>query len=172
MSYKTPAGRWTRHNPRVPDIGPRRIKSFCAHGEQSFVPPMIPDPNDPHQPTALDIRGKIGQTVFQAAIPPPWSKQAGEPKQLQRRRHVMPRDPRTLKQLLCRARWAAGMAAWENLTGDEQLSYNSLRVVMDGRILGVCYFMREWCRLHSVEEYHVQALLWSAQPELPFLSSG
>jgi hypothetical protein len=169
VSYIKPNGRHSRHNPNVPDIGPRRGRSFTPPGQQGFEPPKYTDPNDPHQPSAPDIRGKIGQTVFQLAIPPPWSPQAGEPKQLQRRRHVIPRDPRTMPQLRCRARWAAGVAAWHALSDEERKAYNDAETTKRLRIPGLSHFMRLWCRLHRPEEYEAQALLWSAQPELQFM---
>jgi len=169
MGILKPNGKWSRHNPNVPDIGPRRTRSFCPPGQQGFERPMIPNPNDIPPPIALDVRGKIGQTVYQLAIPPPWSPQAGEPKQLQRRRHVMPFDPRTLPQLRCRARWAAGVAAWRRLTTAEQLDYACMDQAKRLKIGGLALWMRVWCRLHSPEEYAAQALLWSAQPDLPFL---
>ena len=169
MSYRKPNGRYSRHNPNVPDIGPRRARSFTPTGQSSFEKPRIPDPNDPHQPHQLDIRGKIGQTVFQLSIPPPWSPQYGEGKQLQRRRHVIPYDPRTLAQLCCRARWAAGVAAWHALSADEKRSWNDNKKTKKLRIPGLSHFMKNWCTLHRPEEYRAMALLWSAQPELPFV---
>ena len=169
MSYIKPNGRYGRHNPNVPDIGPRRGRSFTRPGQEGFEPPRIPNPNDPHQPTELDIRGKVGQTVFQLAIPPPWSPQAGEPKQLQRRRHVIPFDPRTMPQLRCRARWAAGVAAWHMLSTVDRHDWSHCEKAKYLRIPGLSLFMREWCKLHRPEEYQAQAILWAAQPELPFI---
>lgn len=170
MSYVKANGRFSRHNPNVPDIGPRRSKSFTPSGQAGFAEPRNHDPNDPHQPTGLDIRGKIGQTVFQLSIPPPWSPQAGEPKQLQRRRHVIPKDPRTMKQLMCRARWAAGVAAWHLQTDEERRNWNDDKKTKRLRIPGLSHFMRVWCKLHRPEEYEALALLWAAQPELPYIA--
>jgi hypothetical protein len=162
-------GLFSQHNPDVPDIGPRRQRAFTGFGEHSFEKPFYPDPNDPHQPTTFDIRGKIGQTVFQKSIPPPWATWYPRVPSLQRRRHVIPFDPRTMPQLRCRARWAAGHAAWQNLTPAEWANYNDAGKRKDPEITGLMFFMKEWCTLHTPEEYEVQALLWTAQPELPFL---
>jgi hypothetical protein len=162
-------GRYSKHNPAVPDTGPRRARAFTPFGNHSFEPPFFPDPNDPHQPTSLDIRGKIGQTVFQKSIPPPWATWYPRVPSLQRRRHVIPRDPRTHAQLLCRARWAAGVAAWKNLTAAQWIGYNDIGKDKEPPITGLMYFMKEWCMIHQPEEYELQALLWTAQPELPFL---
>ncbi len=169
MGRILPNGKHSRHNPAVPDIGPQRGLAFTTPGQQSFAPPRHPDPNDPHQPTELDIRGKIGQTVFQMAFPPHQCTWYPHKKLLQRRRHVMPFDPRTMPQLRCRARWAAGVAAWQQLTNAEKEAWEiraDRRAKENG---GRRLFMRVWCEEHSPEEYELQALLWTSQPELPFL---
>jgi hypothetical protein len=70
---------------------------------------------------------------------------------------------------LCRARWAAGHAAWKNLTAAQWIGYNDIGKDKDPPITGLMYFMKEWCMIHQPEEYELQALLWTAQPELPFL---
>lgn len=162
-------GKHSRHNPAVPDVGPRRAAAFTPFGQQSFTLPMIPNPNDPHQPTALDIRGKIGQTVFQKSIPPPWATWYKRVPSLQRRRHVIPKDPRTMPQLRCRARWAAGNAAWHDLTAAEWATWHEEAQARSDKLTGLQLFMRVWCQQHQPEEYELQALLWTAQPELPFV---
>ena len=169
MGKLQPNGLFSQHNPEVPDIGPRRLRAFTAFGEHSFEKPYHPNPNDPLQPTSLDIRGKVGQTVFQKSIPPPWATWYPRVPSLQRRRHVIPRDPRTHAQLKCRARFAAGHAAWQRLTPAQWIGYNTIGGDKDPPITGLMYFMKEWCTIHSVDEYEVQAILWTAQQELPFL---
>ena len=168
MGKIQPSGKFSQHNPDVPDIGTRRARAFTPFGQQSFEPPFVPNPNEPPPPVGLDIRGKIGQTVFQKSIPPPWATWYKRVPSLQRRRHVIPRDPRTMPQLRCRARWAAGNAAWQNLTPAEWQNWHDEATRRSDKMSGQMYFMRVWCQQHTPEEYELQALLWTAQPELPF----
>ena len=89
---------------------------------------------------------------------------------LQRRRHVIPKDPRTLPQLMCRARWAAGVAAWQQLLDSEHQEWNLSTIARTHNITGLQAFMKYFCTIHEPREYYEQAVLWSAQPELPFLT--
>lgn len=170
MSHQLSSGKFSRHNPAVPDIGPRRTRSFETPGQQSFARPMVNEPNAIPPTVGFDIRGKVGQTVYQMAFPPPWSPQAGQPKQLQRRRHVIPKDPRTMAQLMCRARWAAGVAAWHQLSAADVANWNDAPITRSRNITGYQAFMKYFCTSHLPNEYHAMAVLWTAQPALPFLT--
>lgn len=170
MTYILPNGKFSAHNPNVPDIYGPPARAFTAFGQQSFDRGKLGNPNPIPPPIAFDVRGKVGQTVYQKSIPPPWATWYPRVHSLQRRRHVIPRDPRTLAQLRCRARWAAAQAAWKALSLDEQTSYHDHAERMEQGFTGRELFVKEFCRLHSPNEYATQALLWSAQPELPFIS--
>lgn len=170
--YRGPNGRISRHNPDTPDIAGPPMRAFTPFEQLGFDHGRLHDPNQTPPPVPLDVRGKIGQTVFQKSIPPPWCTWYPRVPSLQRRRHVIPRDPRTLAQLRCRARWAAGVAAFKQLSPDEAQSWADKARTGWRQLSALQEFMKYFCTIHPTSEYTVQALLWSAQPELPFITES
>jgi hypothetical protein len=119
----------------------------------------MPDPNDPHQPSSLDIRGKIGQTVFQRAAVKHGDGRLGPDVLLQRRRHVIPTDPRTELQLLNRARFGYAVRAWRTLAAAERSAYNRRAAAKKPPIEGLNLWIREYARSHELAEFGF-ALPW------------
>jgi hypothetical protein len=162
----------TRHNLNVPDLPGPPETSITIPGQHSFVRPLASQPNPIPSPVSLDIRGKIGQTVF--ALMLPWINhyEHGKEKVLQRRRHVIPFDPRTHLQLLNRSRFAASVRNWHRLTDLEKSEYNRRGNNASDRIEGLNVFIREFIRDHDLSEFQLEAELRAAQPLLPFSGPG
>jgi hypothetical protein len=130
------------------------------------------EPNPIPPPVSLDIRGKIGQTVFGAILPWINHYEKGKEKVIQRRRHVIPADPRTHLQLLNRSRFAAGVRNWHHLTEAEKAEYNRRGNNASDRIEGLNVFLREFIAAHDLSEFQLEAALKAAQPSLPFSGPG
>jgi hypothetical protein len=172
MPRKGPDLRRSRHNPNVPDIpGPPSL-TYTIPGQHSFVKPIPSEPNPIPAPVSLDIRGKIGQTVYQISLPWINPHDHAKTKMLQRRAHVMPPDPRTHLQLLNRARFAAAVAGWKVLTSVQRDEYNRRGNARSDRIEGLNVFIREFIAAHELHEFQLQAEFLSAQPSLPLSGPG
>ena len=150
--------RTSRHNPNVPDIpGPPQEK-YTLPGQQSFVRPRASEPNPIPAPVALDIRGKIGQTVFGGIRTITTSDGKRTTQYLIRRRHVVPTDPRTDAQLECRARLAAAIAAWHPLTNQEKARYNSLGNRRHPMLEGINIHVKEFIANHPRTDFQLDAI--------------
>jgi hypothetical protein len=168
MPRRGPDLRKSRHNPNNPDIYGPPEHTITEPGQHSFDRGTLSDPNPIPPPVSLDIAGKIGQTVFQHTIPWISNTEHGTEKMLQRRRHVMPFDPRTHLQLLCRCRFAAAVAGWHLLTTDEKREYNRQGNARFNRIEGLNVWIRQFVREHELNEYQLEATLRLAQATIPF----
>ena len=168
MPRKGPDLRTSRHNPNNPDIYGPPEHAITEPGQHSFDRGTLSDPNPIPPPVSLDIAGKIGQTVFQHTIPWISGTEHGIQKMLQRRRHVMPFDPRTHLQLLCRCRFAAAVAGWHLLTTDEKREYNRKGNARSDRIEGLNVWIRQFIAEHDLEEYQLEAILRQARATIPF----
>jgi len=168
MPRKGKDTRTSRHNPNVPDIPGPPAQTLTLRGQHSFVKPLASEPNPSPPPVSLDCRGKIGQTVYQ--LTRGWINHYEHAKELmlQRRRHVMPFDPRTHLQLLCRCRFAAAVAGWHLLTTDEKREYNRQGNARFNRIEGLNVWIRQFVREHELNEYQLEATLRQAQATIPF----
>ena len=172
MPRKGPDLRKSRHNPNVPDLqGPPETR-MTSPGQHSFVKPLTSEPNPIPPPVSLDIRGKVGQTVYQLTYPWIDHYTRSPVKALQRRRHVIPFDPRTHLQLLNRASFAAAVANWKFLTEREKAEYNRRGNARADRIEGLNVFIRRFIQEHDLSEFQMQAELRAAQPELKFSGQG
>ena len=168
MPRKGKDTRTSRHNPNVPDIPGPPAHTLTLRGQHSFVKPLASEPNPSPPPISLDCRGKIGQTVYQ--LTRGWINHYEHAKELmlQRRRHVMPFDPRTHLQLLCRCRFAAAVAGWHLLTSDEKREYNRRGNARFNRIEGLNVWIRQFVQEHELNEYQLEATLRQAQATIPF----
>lgn len=158
----------TRHNPNVPDLPGPPETTTTEPGQQSFVRPLASEPNPIPPPVALDVSGKIGQTVFQRTIPWISHYEHGTEKILQRRRHVVPFDPKTHLQLLNRARFAAAVRSWKLLTPADQAEYNRQGNAKHNRIEGLNLWIRRFIQEHNPSEFQADALMRDLQADLPF----
>jgi len=167
MPRKGKDTRTSRHNPNTPDIPGPPAQTLTLRGQHSFVKPLASEPNPAPPPVSLDCRGKIGQTVYQ--LTRGWINHYEHAKELmlQRRRHVMPFDPRTNLQLLCRCRFAAAVAGWHLLTSDEKREYNRRGNARFNRIEGLNVWIRQFVRDHDLDEYQLEATLRQAQATIP-----
>ena len=158
--------RTSRHNPNVPDLQGPPETTITEPGQHSFVRPLASQPNPIPPPVSIDVRGKIGQTVYQRTLPWFTHTSHAPEKMLQRRKHVIPFDPRTHLQLLNRARFAAAVAAWKSLTEEDRHAYNRSSAATHEQLEGLNVFIRRFIQEHDLAEYQLQAELRSAQPSL------
>jgi len=172
MPRKGPDLRKSRHNPNNPDIYGPPEHTITEPGQHSFDRGTLSDPNPIPPPVSLDIAGKIGQTVFQHTIPWISGTEHGTEKMLQRRRHVMPFDPRTHLQLLCRARFAAAVRRWNTLTNDVKAEYNRRGNARSNRIEGLNMWIQEFISAHDLHEFQLEATLRQTQISIPFGGPG
>ena len=168
MPRKGKDTRTSRHNPNTPDIPGPPAQTLTLRGQHSFVKPLASEPNPAPPPVSLDCRGKIGQTVYQ--LTRGWINHYEHAKELmlQRRRHVMPFDPRTNLQLLCRCRFAAAVAGWHLLTTEDKRGYNRRGNARFNRIEGLNVWIREFIKEHELDEYQLEAILKTTQSTIPF----
>jgi hypothetical protein len=164
--------RKSRHNPNIPDLPGPPGTSVTIPGQHSFVRPLASEPNPIPPPVSLDIKGKIGQTVFQHTLPWISHYEHGTEKMLQRRRHVTPFDPRTHLQLLNRCRFAAAVHDWKVLTTEQRAEYNRRGNTRDPALEGLNVWIREYIRMHELHEFQLQAELRADQPSLPIFGPG
>lgn len=156
----------------MPDLpGPPETR-VTIPGQHSFVRPLASEPNPIPSPVSLDIRGKIGQTVFAPWLPWINHYEQSTEKVLQRRRHVVPFDPKTPAQLECRCRFAAAVRSWHHLTEAEKEAYNARGNNRSDRIEGLNVFIREFIAAHDLSEFQLEAAFKAAQPLLPFSGPG
>jgi hypothetical protein len=172
MPRKGPDLRKSRHNPNVPDLQGPPETTLTIPGQHSFVRPLASEPNPIPPPVSLDIRGKIGQTVYQRTLPWISHYEHGTEKMLQRRRHVIPPDPRTHLQLLNRSRFAAAVQGWKILTTEQRAEYNRRGAAKDPAIEGLNVWIREFISQHALSEFQLQAEIRAAQPSLPIFGPG
>jgi len=172
MPRKGKDTRTSRHNPNTPDIPGPPAQRLTLPGQHSFVKPLASEPNPIPPPVSLDCRGKIGQTVYQ--LTRGWINhfQHAAEKMLQRRRHVMPFDPRTHLQLLNRARFAAAVRRWNTLTNDVKAEYNRRGNAKSNRIEGLNLWIREFISAHDLHEFQLEATLRQTQISIPFGGPG
>jgi hypothetical protein len=156
-----------RHNPSVSDPVTPRLSKVCRLGHTVFMPPLASNPNEPPPPCAIEINGKIGQTVYQRTRP--WVGQGivSDALVTQVRRHVIPADPRTTSQLLNRARFGSAVRAWKYLTDAERLDYNSRGARKKQALEGLNLFVREYCSSHSLHEFEMHAERLRVTGKLP-----
>jgi len=158
MPRKGPDLRKSRHNPNVPDLqGPPETR-MTIPGQHSFVRPLASEPNPIPAPVSLDIGGKIGQTVFQHVIPWISGTDHGTEKMVQRRRHVVPFDPRTHLQLLNRARFAAAVQGWKVLTTEQRTEYNRRGNRKKDPIEGLNVWIKDFISRNTPEAFQAEAL--------------
>jgi hypothetical protein len=172
MPRKGPDLRTSRHNPNVPDLQGPPETTLTIPGQHSFVRPLTSEPNPIPAPVSLDIKGKIGQTVFQATLPWISHYEHAAEKMLQRRRHVVPFDTRTHLQLLNRCRFAAAVQAWKVLTTEQKKEYNRRGNKRNPAIEGLNVWIRDYIRNHELHEFQLQAELLAARPSLPLSGPG
>jgi len=172
MPRKRPDLRKSRHNPNVPDLQGPPETTLTIPGQHSFVRPLASEPNPIPAPVSRNIKGKIGQTVFQLTTP--WTShfEHSTEKMLQRRRHVIPFDPKTHLQLLNRCRFAAAVQGWNDLTTEQRADYNRQGNIKNPQIEGLNLWIRQYIRNHALHEFQLQAELRSAQPSLKFIGPG
>ena len=142
-----------RHNPNVPaiDFGDLpRITDFetigflCAdHGDTDTPPP----------PVVFRPRGKIGQTVFQGTLPLIGDCLQSPVLKLQRRRMVIPADPRTDAQLMLRARFGRAVQLWHGLTDAQRADYCARAGGKRPWLEGLNLWIREFARAHPPSEF-------------------
>jgi len=172
MPRKGPDLRKSRHNPNNPDIYGPPEHTITEPGQHSFDRGTLSDPNPIPPPVSLDIAGKIGQTVFQHTIPWTSAGEHGIQKMLQRRRHVMPFDPRTHLQLLNRARFAAAVRHWKTLTNDVKAEYNRRGNARSNRIEGLNVWIQQFIREHDLSQFQLEATRRQAQISIPLDGPG
>jgi hypothetical protein len=172
MPRKGPDLRKSRHNPNVPDLQGPPETTLTIPGQHSFVRPLASEPNPIPAPVSLDIRGKIGQTVYQRTLPWISHYEHGTEKMLQRRRHVIPPDPRTHLQLLNRSRFAAAVRRWNTLTNDVKAEYNRRGNQKRDRIEGLNLWIREFVKAHKLTDFQLEATLRASHVSLPFDGPG
>jgi len=172
MPRKGPDTRTSRHNPNVPDIPGPPETTITSPGQHSFVRPLASEPNPTPAPVSLDIRGKIGQTVFQGTLPWISHYQHAPEKMLQRRRLVKQRDRRSHAQLLNRSRFAAAVRGWKVLTTEQKAEYNRQGNTKHPGIEGLNVWIREFISTHDLSEFQLEATLRQAQQSIPFKGPG
>jgi hypothetical protein len=172
MPSKRPGIRYSRHNPNTPDLPGPPAQAWTIPGMHSFVKPLASEPNPMPPPVSLDCRGKIGQTVYQLSRP--WKTHTTHQpvKLLQRKRHVIPFDPRTHLQLLNRARFAAAVRKWHTLTHDVKAEYNRRGNRKPDRIEGLNLWIREFVAAHDLSEFQLEATRRQAQITIPLDGPG
>jgi hypothetical protein len=172
MPRKGPDLRTSRHNPNVPDLPGPPETTITIPGQHSFVRPLASEPNPIPAPVSLDIRGKIGQTVFQGTLPWISHYQHATEKMLQRRRLVKQHDRRSHAQLLNRSRFAAAVQGWKVLTTEQKAEYNRQGNMKHPGIEGLNVWIRDFIKAHELHEFQLQAELRAAQPSLNLSGPG
>jgi hypothetical protein len=172
MPRKGKDTRTSRHNPNIPDIpGPPEI-TLTPPGQHSFVRPLQSEPNPIPPPVSLDCRGKIAQTVYQLTLGWKTHYEHRPEKELQRRRHVMPFDPKTHLQLLNRSRFAAAVRGWNVLTTEQRAEYNRRGNARSDRIEGLNVWIHEFVKAHDLSEFQLEATRRQPQIHIPFEGPG
>lgn len=102
-------------------------------------------------PHSLGLRGKLRLCdpvctlyVFQRVAPGLGNVPEDPTRSLQKRRHVVPADPKTPAQLARRSRFAAGVAAWHALDSNSKRYWRALGARLG--ISGINAFMRAFLR--------------------------
>jgi hypothetical protein len=161
---------WPRHNPNVPDIIPQAAPRMTSWPDAPFILRPWAAENPPPPPVPLDIRGKIGQTVYQKTYRVLPDHTYSTTPELQRRRMVVPADPRVNAQMLLRARFGRAVQHWKTLTAQEHATYNARGRRMNPWIEGLNLWIREFARAHAPEEFQADADILKATGRLPPLT--
>lgn len=84
------------------------------------------------------------EIVYQrtSALCPNLPPLAGRP--MQRRAYVIPFDPQTPEQLVCRAKFAAGVAAWQSLPINDKIVFN--RRASKRNMTGFNLFLKDYMK--------------------------
>lgn len=158
---------WPRHNPNVPDIIPQPAPRMTTWPDFPFILQPWEADNPPPPPVAFDTRGKIGQTVYQKTYPILPDETQSDVPLLQRRRMVVPRDPRTNDQLLVRARFGRSVQEWKALTPTERETYNARGRRHTPWYEGLNLWIRDYARSHPLEDFQDLADYLRANGALP-----
>ena len=161
---------WPRHNPNVPDIIPQIAPRMTTWPEFPFILRPWAADNPPPPPVALDTRGKIGQTVYQKSYRVLPDNTYSTTPELQRRRMVVPADPRVNAQMLLRARFGRAVQTWKTLTAAQRAEYNARGRRLDPWLEGLNLWIREYARTHAPETFQADADILNATGRLPPLT--
>jgi len=142
-----------RHNPNVPDIILDDLPRITDFPDSGFLYADAAIDNAAPPPVVLDMRGKIGQTVFQATLPLIGDHLQSPTKKLQRRRMVVPADPKTDAQLMLRARFGRAVQLWHGLTDEQRADYNARAGGRRPWLEGLNLWIREFARAHPPSEF-------------------
>lgn len=156
-----------RHNPNVPDIIPELVPRITDRGAFPFVVAAAGFIGHPPAPVALDVRGKIGQTVYQLTFPLNPDGTQSTVKHMQRRRMVVPADPRNTAQLQLRARFGRAVQAWKALPIDTRQAYNARGAAMPRPVEGLNLWIREYARAHAPGDFAQDAEYLGTHGRLP-----
>ena len=161
---------WPRHNPNVPDIIPQAAPRMTSWPDFPFILRPWAADNPPPPPIAFDARGKIGQTVYQKSYRVLPDHTYSKTPELQRRRMVVPPDPRVNAQMLLRARFGRAVQKWKTLTAKEHATYNAHGRRMTPWVEGLNLWIREYARAHAPEDFQADADILKATGRLPPLT--
>lgn len=100
---------------------------------------------------SLDVRGKVGQHVYQRAKKGRGNIPTHGPYDLQLRAHVPQTDARTPAQLRVRARIAAATRAYKMLSATEREALR--KQTKNQRQTAFNLFVHEFCASHPLSEY-------------------
>jgi len=93
--------------------------------------------------------------VYQRVQPGHGNQPNRRKRDLQRRRHVIPKDPRNPIQQALRARIADATHAWQSATDDTRNTYRAL--ARSTRISGFMQWVSDWCAAHPID---YAAIVW------------
>lgn len=142
-----------RHDPDVPDIIPESVPRITPAHDFSTVLADNGFLGAPPAPVGLRVAGKIGQSVYQLTRPLVGDHSQSPIKHMQRRRQVIPADPRNTWQLQLRARFGRAVQAWKALTDPERAVYVARAAALPRPVEGLNLWIREYARAHAPEEY-------------------